>query len=46
MLRGATNVRFGGEPRVRYNAYTQEAVRLIQQKQTSVLGLFGPRAGL
>jgi hypothetical protein len=26
--------------------YTQEAVRLIQQKQASVLGLFGQRAGL
>ena len=34
------------ELRFRDNAYTQEAVRLIQQKQTSVLGLFGPRAGL
>jgi hypothetical protein len=26
--------------------YTQEAVRLIQQKQASVPGLFGQRAGL
>jgi hypothetical protein len=26
--------------------YTQEAVRLIQEKQASILGLFGQRAGL
>ena len=26
--------------------YTQEAVRLIQEKEASILGLFGQRAGL